>query len=414
MKVLMIERYLFPFGGVQTYMLAVADWLQKSGHEVEFFGMYHEKNTVGNSAGQYTRTMDFHNNSLSRFTYPFTIIYSSSARRKLSKVIDTFKPDIVHLHGFNFQLTPSVIYEVKKHGLPLIATVHDAQIACPCHRLYIEHHGKPCTACISGNYMNCMLHRCTSGSLVKSTLATMESYLYHWLKTYHMIDCFILPSQFMYHIMKTNGMDDGKMIHIQNFSRMNKPKRLKERTNERFVLYFGRLCREKGIETFVKVCRQMTNVTFKIAGCGPLESAFEGLPNVQMLGFMQGSELEDTIQAAALTIYPSEWYENCPMSVLESQMLGTPVVGARIGGIPELIEEGKSGLLFESGNADDLKQAIEKLLANDVLLKKMQAYCAAGIKLMDTDDYCKVLQRQYEILIEPKAISHEETVNMSL
>jgi glycosyltransferase involved in cell wall biosynthesis len=412
MKVLMIERYLYPFGGAQTYMLAVADWLKEQGHDVEFFGMQYEKNVVGNSAGQYTRCMDFHSHSLSRFTYPFTILYSREARKKLRKVIDTFKPDLVHLHGFNFQLTPSVIYEVKQHGLPLITTVHDAQIACPCHRLYIEHKGKPCTACITGEYRNCARNRCVSGSLIKSVLAMAESYLYHALRTYDMIDRFILPSRFMYDVLKTNGVPEEKMTVLQNFSRMERPKKPAARAGEKYILYFGRLGKEKGVETLATVCKRLPEVKFKIAGTGPMADAFSGLDNVETLGFVGVDALQKLIREAAFSVYPSEWYENCPMSVLESQVLGTPVIGARIGGIPELIQEGQSGLLFESGSADSLRQAVEKLYFDGALIKEMQAYCAAHTSLMDTNDYGKALFVQYESLIYQGAEKCKKVLQM--
>jgi len=405
MKVLMIDRYLYPFGGAQTYMLAIAEWLKKQGHSVEFFGMQHEKNMVGNSAGQYTRYMDFHSHSLCRFTYPFTILYSPDARKKLREVIGAFRPDLVHLHGFNFQLTPSVIYEVKRHGLPLISTIHDAQIACPCHRLYIEHRGLPCTACVSGKYWNCIKNRCTSCSIVKSVLATAESYLYHALKTYDRIDRFILPSRFMYGILKSNGIPEEKMSVLQNFSRMERSGTPAARTGNKYVLYFGRLSKEKGIETLATVCKRLPEVKFRIAGTGPMADAFSGLNNAETLGFVDGTALEKLIREAAFSVYPSESYENCPMSVLESQVLGTPIVGARIGGIPELIQEGKSGLLFESGNAESMSQAVKQLYDHEMQLHEMQAYCAANITLMDTDGYCRKMIQEYQSLIEPSGVS---------
>lgn len=408
MKILMVDRYLYPFGGAETYMLAIAEYMKKQGHFVEFFGMQHSGNIVGNSVGQYTRYMDFHSNSLSRLIYPFTIIYSTEARRKLRKIIEAYQPDVIHLHGYNFQLTPSIIYEIKRHHVPLIATIHDPQIACPCHRLYIEHKGTPCTKCITGKYYHCIKNRCTFGSLAKSILSTIESYLYHMLKTYEKIDRFILPSQFMYNILKTNGIPVEKMTILQNFSRMDRTIKPAVRTGEKFVLYFGRLSKEKGIETLAMVCKELPEVRFKIAGTGPFVEAFNGLGNVEMQGFIIGEALNRLISEAAFSVYPSEWPENCPMSVLESQILGTPVIGANIGGIPELIENGKSGILFESGNKDDLKKAITKLYFDDVNQRKMQTFCRNSTKLQDTSEYCNSLFKIYFSLITKENNDLEE------
>jgi glycosyltransferase involved in cell wall biosynthesis len=395
LRILMIERYLYPFGGAQTYMLAVADWLKENGHQVEFFGMHDQRNIVGNSAGVYTRNMDFHTKSLARFTYPFTLLYSPGARRKLKKVIDAFQPDLVHLHGFNFQLTPSVIYEVKARGIPLITTIHDAQIACPCHRLYIEHKGEPCLRCVEGKYGNCVRQRCISGSLAKSVLAAAESYLYHALHTYDQIDRFILPSRFLYNVLLENGIPESKMLVLHNFSRMNRRETAVKKSSGAYALYFGRLSREKGMETLAYACARLPEIPFLIAGSGPAEACFTQLPNVTLLGHVGGAELETLIEGAAFSVYPSEWYENCPMSVLESQALGVPVIGARIGGIPELIEDGKTGVLFTSGSKEELTRVIAQLWSDKTAQQRMRERCLAEQRLSDTNQYCQRLMSEY-------------------
>ena len=139
-----LNKFLYPRGGSESYMLYLAEHLKKVGHEVEYFGMYDENNTVGNSAGLYTQNMDFHSKGLSRFLYPFKIIYSFEAKKKIMHVIDEFKPDIVHMNNINFQLTPSIIYGIKKKGISLVQTVHDYQMICPNHLLYNFDKNIPC------------------------------------------------------------------------------------------------------------------------------------------------------------------------------------------------------------------------------------------------------------------------------
>ena len=140
MKILMVNKFLYPNGGSETYMFKLGAYLKSIGHEVEYFGMEHEGRCVSNSLGLYTETMDFHNSSaFKKIKLSLKTIYSKEAKDKMLAVLENFKPDVVHLNNFNFQLTPSIIYAVKEKGIALVETVHDCQIACPNHRMYIEH-----------------------------------------------------------------------------------------------------------------------------------------------------------------------------------------------------------------------------------------------------------------------------------
>lgn len=162
-----------------------------------------------------------------------------------------------------------------------------------------------------------------------------------------------------------------------------------------YVLYFGRFSKEKGIDTLIKVCKEMTDVNFIFAGTGPLENEINGIPNIKNVGFQLGKNLEKLIRGARFSIYPSEWYENCPFSVMESQLYGTPVLGADIGGIPELIEAGVTGDLFESGNRKELKEKIQKLWVNKELIDIYRQNCK-DIRFDDVDAYGEKLLRIYK------------------
>ena len=133
MKILMVNKFLYPKGGAETYYLKLGKELEKKGNEVQYFGMYDEKNIVGNDLNLYTKNMDFHTNNIKKFLYPFKIIYSFEAKRKMKKIIKTFKPDIIHLNNINFQLTPSIIDIAYRMQVPVVQTVHDLQMICPSH-----------------------------------------------------------------------------------------------------------------------------------------------------------------------------------------------------------------------------------------------------------------------------------------
>ena len=365
MRVLMINKFLHPNGGSETYMFKLGEYLSTQGHQVEYFGMEHEGRQVGNRVEAYTSDMDFHNGSkLSKLTYPIKTIYSSEARKKIRLVLDDFKPDVCHINNFNYQLTPSIILEIRKwerqtkHNCKIVFTAHDYQLVCPNHMLNNPETRQICEKCLGGKFINCTKGKCIHGSTAKSAIGTLEAYFWKWKSVYKQIDAMVCCSEFMKTKMDSNPLFRDKTIALHNFI---DEVLWEEIEKEDYVLYFGRFSEEKGIATLINACKELPEVDFVFAGTGPLEKEFTGISNIKNVGFKKGKELEQLIRKARFSVYPSEWYENCPFSVMESQMYGTPVLGANIGGIPELIDVGVTGELFESGDKDDLKQKIQDM-----------------------------------------------------
>lgn len=409
MKVLMVNKFLYPNGGSETYIFEIGKQLQKMGHEVQFFGMEHEGRIVGNRVNSYTSNMDFHTGKLAKLMYPFKIIYSREARQKIRKVLDDFKPDVVHLNNINFQITPSILYEIKKYQkdtgnkVKIVATAHDYQWICPNHMLYIPHREEICERCTGGAFGNCAKYKCIHGSFVKSILGSVESFFYHMCKTYGLMDVVICPSEFMKRQLSKDKILEDKLIVMRNFVTVDAIRSSvgqmtysadEKLEKEDYVLYFGRYAKEKGIETLLKVCEQLPEIPFIFAGSGPLEEKVNAVKGIRNAGFKKGDKLKELIANARFSIYPSEWYENCPFSIMESQMYGTPVIGADIGGIPELILEGKNGELFETGNADALKEKIQLLWNDKDRLKKYTEACA-DVEYASVQTYCDRLLEEY-------------------
>lgn len=378
MKILMINKFLHPNGGSETYIFKLGEHLQTLGHKVEYFGMEHEGRIVGNSVNAYTDDMDFHGGSkLSKLTYPIKTIYSTHARKQIRKVLDDFKPDVCHLNNFNYQLTPSIILEIVKwrkqenKDCKIIFTAHDYQLVCPNHMC--RNGDNNCEKCLHGSFINCTKGRCIHGSLAKSFIGTLEASFWKLNGAYKYIDKIVCCSHFMKEKLDTNKLFKEKTIPMHNF--VDKPSSLENVSKKDYVLYFGRFSIEKGVKNLIEVCKSLPDIKFVFAGTGPLEDELNGISNIENVGFKTGEELQTLIAQAKFTVYPSQWYENCPFSVMESQMYGTPVIGADIGGIPELIEEGKTGELFESGNKEDLSQKISKLWQDKKLLDTYTKNC---------------------------------------
>ena len=398
MRVLMINKFLYPNGGSETYIFKLGDYLKSQGHEVQYFGMEHESRCVGNAVDVYTSNMDFHGGSkLSKLTYPFKTIYSSEARKKLRLVLDDFQPDVCHLNNFNYQLTPSIILEIVKwrenvkRKCRIVFTAHDYQLVCPNHMCNNPNTGENCEKCFGGHFLNCIKGKCIHGSTAKSAVGTAEAMFWKMNGVYHYIDTVICCSEFLKTKMDSNPLFVRKTIALHNF--VDKVE-WKDSEKKNYVLYFGRFSKEKGLGTLIKVCKELPNVQFVFAGTGPLENEINGIPNIKNVEFQRGKDLETLIREARFSIYPSEWYENCPFSVMESQIYGTPVLGADIGGIPELIEVGKTGELFESGNAVDLEEKIRKMWGEKALTDAYSQNCK-DISFDDIEDYGEKLIQIY-------------------
>lgn len=399
MKVLMINKFLYPNGGSETYIFKLGEHLEKMGHEVQFFGMEHKGRCVGNRVNAYTSNMDFHDGSkLSKLTYPLKTIYNREAREMLRLVLDDFQPDVCHLNNFNYQLTPSMILEIVKwrketgRKCKIVFTAHDYQLICPNHMLNNPNTHENCEKCLGGRFINCTKGRCIHSSMAKSVIGTIEAEFWRWKGTYKYIDAMICCSEFMKSKMDTNSLFATKTVAMHNF--IDKLK-WKEILKKNYVLYFGRFSEEKGIDTLIKVCKKLPEVQFVFAGTGPLEDSIESVKNIKNVGFQKGAALEKLIREAWFSVYPSEWYENCPFSVMESQMYGTPVLGANIGGIPELIQVGKTGDLFESGNEKDLKEKIQKLWDDKELCRQYSENCK-NISFDTIDAYYEKIMKIYQ------------------
>lgn len=399
MRILMVNKFLYPRGGSESYMLYLAEYLKKLGHEVAFFGMYDEKNTVGNPAGLYTQNMDFHAKGLARFLYPFKIIYSFEAKKKIMQVIDDFKPDIVHMNNINFQLTPSIIYGVKKKGIPLVQTVHDYQMICPNHLLYNFDKNIPCEKCVQGAHRHCIKNKCIHGSLIKSILGVIEAKLYAMLKTYKKVDLFVCPSNFLENkLLKAKAYYQGKTKTIHNF--IDKEKFTQnDRNVEDYIVFVGRLSKEKGIENIAGAAKLLPQYNFVIAGSGPDEDMLKNIPNLKLAGFLTGDKLTELMGKAKVLLLPSVCYENCPLSILEAHCMGVPVVTMNSGGMAELVKDGVTGTLVSEPTPEGIAEKIKETLENEAYYTALQENCKnEKDNILSVETYAEILMKEYEKL----------------
>lgn len=292
-------------------------------------------------------------------------IYNRQAAKQLERLILDKKPDIAHIHLLFNSLSVSILPVLQKYRIPTVMTVHDYRLICPAYTL-TNGKGKICELCKDRHFIHCTLNRCSNGNLTNSMLLSLEnSFRSCFYEPLNYIDKFIFVSKFAQKNISNSILD----MHQKQSNYITLPQiYLQEsikKINHRYLLYFGRLSNEKGINSLLEAIRDIPEIDLKIIGRGPLSKEIgNNYPkNVSFLGFKEGQELKEYVKNALFTIVPSEWYENNPLSIIESLSLGTPVIGSNIGGIPELIQDEKTGFTFTMGSPADLTKTIRKAIA---------------------------------------------------
>ncbi|MFA4981321.1 MAG: glycosyltransferase family 4 protein [Candidatus Omnitrophota bacterium] len=410
MKILIVNKFLYNAGGDALSSLATGRLLSSKGHDVIYWGMKHPLNPEYPYQDYFVPYADLVNPGgiAGRIKIAFNILYSLDAKKKMDDLIKIVKPDIIHLNNFAHQISPSILHAIRKYNIPVVMTMHDYKMVCASYRLISG--GKVCRLCKDGKFYNCFTQRCVKNSALKSLVNEAEMYLHHIiLHIYDYIDVFIAPSRFLKSTVEDMGFK-GKIVYLPNFVFME-DFHPDFTWKEESVVYFGRLSEEKGLLTLLRAMKDIKNITLKIIGEGPMRSSLEhevkglNLQNIRFLGYKMGKELKEEIRKSMFTILPSEWCENNPRSIMEGFALGKPVIGARIGGIAELVKEGFTGLAFEPGDTNDLVAKIRYLITNPGKIMEMGKNAVVFVREELNSE------KHYEKLIElyNEAISKHET-----
>ena len=375
MKILLINKFLYPKGGDAISTLTTGKILEAHGHEVVFWGMDHPDNPAYPYKDYFISQVDYESsNGFSvKARTAMNILYSFEAKKKMAALLKNFQPDMVHLNNFAHQISPSILDAIKDHHIPVVMTMHDYKMVCPTYSMLCK--GKVCERCMGGRFYRCGINRCTKGSLFKSMVNVAEMYLHHRvLHIYDKIDLYISPSRFLKYKAAEMGLK-GEVAYLPNCVDVFGFEPGFE-WQEKSIVYVGRLSNEKGVETLIDAVNGI-DIKLKIIGDGPLRGYLEekikagAITNVDFLGYRTGQDLHNEIRNSMFLVIPSECYENNPLTVIEAFALGKPVLGARIGGIPELVRDYETGLTYTSGDVVDLKEKITQMLENKEKIPEM-------------------------------------------
>ena len=401
MKVLLVNKFHYLKGGSEQYYFNLADLLASYGNEVAFFSMYDEKNIKTKYKEYFINSIDLNSKNVSK---ALDVIYSKNNKKKMKEVLDDFKPDVVHLNNFQRQLSASIIAPIKQRKIPLVYTAHDLQAICPAI-LMLDKNKTICEKCINGKYINCIKSKCIKDSNLKSLLGAIETRYYRMKKVYqNEIDCIISPSAFVKEKLVQDGIDSKKIKVINNFINLEEYDLNVE--DKGYALYCGRLSKEKGILNLVEAFSKIKNEQLYIVGTGPEEENIKkiikqnNLKNIRMLGYLNKEKLKDVLRNSSFVVLPSIWYENCPYSIIEAQAIGKAVVCSKIGGIPELIDDGKDGLLYKYNDIDELIEKINKMFKDKTIRKNMEKNAKEKAKKYSKENYYNELIKVYKSIKE--------------
>ncbi len=361
MKVLIANNYLYLRGGAERVMFNDMQALSAQGVEIVPFAAADPLNVESSHASSFVTGADIRATSLSgRAFAAFEAVHCLRTAAAFDQILSDTNPDLIHFHNVYGRLSTSILAVAQKRKIPAVLTVHDGKVVCPSYLMLKK--GKPCSACLDGGYYRCALHRCHKGDLAASVVYSIEAYWARLTGSYGAVSAFLCPSHFIADLLRQSGIDEKRIRYHANCV---EPTDYIPSYQGEYALSVGRLSHEKGLPTLLQAVVG-SKIPVRIVGTGPLEDnlrqiAAQDRESITFEGHCEGARLAELYRNAAFVIVPSECYENAPMSVLESFAYGKPVIGTRIGGIPELITHGEHGLLVSPEAPDELRGAILQL-----------------------------------------------------
>ena len=411
MRILFCNKYNFPFSGTEVYLFELMELLRAHGHEVALFSMADPRGAPTDYDQYFVPHVDFKRNHglISQLRLAAHAIYSRKARRRLGRMIVDFQPDVAHVRNIYHHLSPSVLWEMKAKQVPVLFHLNDFKLLCPSYNMVgAGREGSVCERCCDGEYWHVVTERCYPGPHRARLFLAAEAYVHRWVGTYDTcVDRFLAPSRFVRDKLVEHGWDRGKIAVVPHFQKLGQE--IPPPAEDAPVLYFGRLSPEKGVGDLLRAMQWVPQVRLQIAGDGPLRGELEtmavelGLRNVQFLGQLAGADLERVIAQSRFTVLPSHAYETLGKTILESYACERPVVATDLGSRHELVQEGKTGLLYPVGDVIQLAKLVAFLHERPDVTRRMGR---AGHELVRTrhapEDHYKALLRVYEGLVKQK------------
>lgn len=364
MKILHVNKFFDLHGGAEVYLQTLITAQRAAGHEVHAFSTNSEKNVPTGDSSYFVErfSLDRREGPVKDAKKAFRYLWNIEAKRAFTKMLDEVKPDIVHIHNIYHHLSTSVLSPIYQRELPCVQTLHDYKLACPNYRMFTE--GAPCERCKGGKYFNAIKYQCLASGFLPNVLAALEMGFTKTVQSYERtVRLFFCPSRFLQEKMQDWGEPGSKLRYLPNPTDFPS---VRASRGGGYLLYVGRLSPEKGLSGFLRAAAQVSDLTIKLAGRGPEEPILRalvkelGMDRIEFLGFRAPSELKEIRRQAEAVILPTLSYENASGALLEALADGVPCLATRIGGNPELVEEGRQGFLVKPGDVGDWVRVLTK------------------------------------------------------
>lgn len=412
MKILLANNYFTPFGGAETVFYWQYQLLKEKGHEILIFAtdkppFFEEENI---HPEYFPEDVDYTNfNDWDKIKDIPRRCYNIESEKKMTAFLKKFKPEFVHFHNINGNLTPSVLKASYQAKLPVILTLHDPSLFCPTALILGDRTYCKDELCVSGNYIHCILNKCRSNNYIKSLNTVGEILFRKFHKLHSGISAFITPSQALKDLAVKSGVPEEKVFVINNFisdSYLNLPENM---TRGEYFLYVGRLSHEKGVNYLIDAFSKVpSEIKLRIVGTGVEKEKLEkqaeklNLNNIEFVGRKSGDELLKEYQNCIATILPCNWFENFPTTILESFACSKPVIGSNLGGIPETVRTDETGILVEPANIEEIAEAVKKLYYEEDYLRELSLNCKNESKKYSKEVYYEKLMDLYNFVLGGK------------
>jgi len=349
-RVLLLHNRYQHRGGEDSVVDSEVELLRERGHDVELLTWDNDEIKTLSPVRAAVRT-----------------IWSSDSTHRVTEAIQRQRPDIVHVHN-SFPLgSPAVYWAADKAGVPVIKTLHNFRLMCPQAMLLRD--GKVCEDCLGKVPWRAVRHRCYRGSTAASAACASMLVAHRAMGTWrHRITRYIALNEFCRAKFIEGGLPAERIVLKPNFVASQPPRADADRDG---LLFVGRISAEKGIDTLARAARLMPEARIRVIGSGPADALLQGIPNIELLGPKSGAEVMAWMARSVALLLPSVWYENFPRTLVESYAQGLPVIASRIGALGELVEHGRTGLLFEVGNPQDLAHQAQIALADLPAMRRM-------------------------------------------